>query len=294
MGSTLNKNRASGESQPEQSDDYEKVDVVNAPGGISIILEERVEVELLHVAGATEGAAEDEGAAVLVDAGEGRELNDEPSSRKETEGGERLEVERERERGGEIKGERVDKSKESVGSRYLRVVWKNLNRPTMASLGGILVGCSPLRLLFVTQEAPLRVTIDALNLVGTASIPLVLFTLGATLSKGPPACGEEADSDMATRTMFAVVFAKLVVIPASNLFLVYAASLVLEKPDKLMLVVMAILGASPTAMNMATISSVVGCGIKEMGGLLFWQYFLASITMSFFAFATCRLFVAGA
>ena len=66
----------------------------------------------------------------------------------------------------------------------------------------------------------------------------------------------------------------------------------MSKPNAaLMLVVMAILGASPTAMNIATIAAVVGRSVLEVSGLLFWQYALASLTMTLFASAACVLLI---
>jgi hypothetical protein len=112
------------------------------------------------------------------------------------------------------------------------------------------------------------------------------------LAKGPGGGDDAGPPLMAPRTMAAVVFAKLVLVPACNLGLVYAASCAMGEPDELMLVVMATLGASPTAMNMSTIVAVTGRGVKEMGTMLFWQYILASVSMTLFATAACLLFVA--
>lgn len=192
---------------------------------------------------------------------------------------------------GPMEEQSKSKSKGVLPGCVARVV-NNVNRPTMASLCGILVGCTPLRDLLSAPDAPLRTALDGLNLIGSGAIPLLLFTLGGTLSKGPPACRRDDEgSAIQSRTMFAVVFAKLMIVPAFNLGWTLLASRLMEKPDPLMLVVMAILGASPTAMNIATIAAVVGRSVLEVSGLLFWQYALASLTMTLFASAACVLLI---
>ena len=51
--------------------------------------------------------------------------------------------------------------------------------------------------------------IDGLNLIGKGAVPLVIFTLGATLANGPSASG----GAMPLRTVVGVLVAKLVVVP---------------------------------------------------------------------------------
>lgn len=58
-----------------------------------------------------------------------------------------------------------------------------LNRPVLASLFGLLVGCTPLRLVLAADGAPLRMLVDGMFLLGYGAVPTVVFILGATLSK---------------------------------------------------------------------------------------------------------------
>lgn len=73
------------------------------------------------------------------------------------------------------------------------------------------------------------------------AIPLILFTLGGSLSGGPGGGDGARGGDggaallISGRTMAGVVFAKLVVVPACNVTLVLLASKVMQTPDRLML-----------------------------------------------------------
>ncbi|KAL3930467.1 MAG: hypothetical protein SGPRY_001524 [Prymnesium sp.] len=61
-----------------------------------------------------------------------------------------------------------------------------INRPTLASLLGVVVGSTPpLRSLIVIREAPFRFALDAVELLGAGAIPLIIFVLGGQLSSGP-------------------------------------------------------------------------------------------------------------
>jgi predicted permease len=157
-----------------------------------------------------------------------------------------------------------------------------LTKPAMASFIGITVGVNPaLRSALVVPSAPLRPLIDACAMMGRGAIPLIIFTLGATLGKGPSTA---AGGLFSRKTLIAVLVAKLMLVPAANLALLHIAiALGLLPPvDENPLLPMALLvvGCSPTAMNLATISQLAGVGEHEVAQALFWQYVLAVATMS--------------
>ena len=92
-----------------------------------------------------------------------------------------------------------------------------------------------------------------------------------------------------------MLIAKLLVVPAANLGVVLAAlRLGLLPPagsNPLLPVVLLIVGGSPTAMNMSTISTLSGVGQREVATVLFWQYCLAGVTMSLWATVGLALFL---
>ena len=191
----------------------------------------------------------------------------------------------------DVGGEAVARTHLAAARRVARAAMASLNRPTCASLLGVVFGATPpLRQLVVERHAPLRFVLDALELLGAAAIPLIIFVLGGTLSNGP-AAGSSAD--MPPRTIAAIIAAKLLLVPLANMLVVLAALRVglLPAADPLLPLCLLVIGASPTAMNLSTISSLAGFGQREVATLLFWQYVLATITMSIFATVGLVLFM---
>ena len=167
-----------------------------------------------------------------------------------------------------------------------------INRPAAASLMGILVGCTPLRYVFVEEAAPMRWLIDSLELLGTGGIPLIIFVLGATLSKGGGNGGSVGD--MPRAAVVATLLAKLVLVPVLNICLIYActyAGVLTRGIDGLLPLTMVIVGASPTAMNISMIATMQGTGHREVAMLMFYQYVLAIVTVSLFASVGLLLFL---
>ena len=164
-----------------------------------------------------------------------------------------------------------------------------LPRPSRASLLGLIVGVTPLRDILVTEDAPLRWVLDAMELIGAGAVPLVIFVLGATLSKGPAGAG----GAMPVRTIVGVLFAKLVVVPSITLGLLMCcvqAGLV-PLGDGLLPITLLIVGASPTAMNINVIATLQGTGQKEVASIMFYQYLLAIISVSVVASVGLLIFL---
>ena len=153
-----------------------------------------------------------------------------------------------------------------------------LNAPTLASLLGLVVGCTPLRGVISADGAPLKWVLDGMNLIGSGAVPLVIFTLGATLSDGPAGAG----GLMPRRTIIAVLVAKLLVVPicALGTLLVCLRLGLLPTGDGLLPLAMLIIGASPTAMNISTIATLQGTGAREVASIMFYEYILAILTVS--------------
>ena len=141
----------------------------------------------------------------------------------------------------------------------------------------------------MTEDAPLRWVLDAMELIGAGAVPLVIFVLGATLSKGPAGAG----GAMPVRTIVGVLFAKLVVVPSITLGLLMCcvqAGLV-PLGDGLLPITLLIVGASPTAMNINVIATLQGTGQKEVASIMFYQYLLAIISVSVVASVGLLIFL---
>lgn len=164
-----------------------------------------------------------------------------------------------------------------------------LNRPTLASLLGVLVGCTPLRGILSADDAPLRAFLDGMNLIGAGAVPLVILTLGATLSDGPAGAGGQ----MPRRVVVAVLVAKLLIVPlcALGTLLVALRLRLLPMGDGLLPLAMLILGSSPTAMNISTIATLQGTGAREVASIMFYEYILAIVTVSLVASVGLVLFL---
>jgi predicted permease len=169
--------------------------------------------------------------------------------------------------------------------------YKGLNRPTMASFFGALVGVTPVRAWVVPTDAPLRWVLDAFDMIGTAGIPLLLFLLGATLSKGVGGTGQL----MPLRSLIACVAAKLLLVPALNLLLILAALrfqlFPTVDPVLLPLALLAV-AAAPAAMNLSSISQMAlpGAGAQVVAAIVFWQYILSVLTVSIWMTAGLLIF----
>lgn len=174
--------------------------------------------------------------------------------------------------------------------RRALAIRNGINRPAAASLFGILVGVTPLRRVLVEEDAPLRWLTDSLELLGTGGIPLIIFVLGATLSKG----GGGAAGAMPRPAIAATLAAKLLVVPSVNIGAVYAmvqSGLIATGADGLLPLTLVIVGASPTAMNISIIATMQGTGHREVAIIMFYQYVIAILTVSLFASVGLLLFL---
>jgi predicted permease len=120
-------------------------------------------------------------------------------------------------------------------------------------------------------------------------VPIVVFVLGATLSKGPASGG----SAIPAATVIGALVAKLLVVPAFVLALLLGCMRIGLVPlgDGLLPLVMLVVGASPTAMNINLIATLQGTGQKEVASIMFYEYLLAIITVSLVASVGLVLFV---
>jgi predicted permease len=146
------------------------------------------------------------------------------------------------------------------------------NPPLLAIFSALIVGfIPPLKNSLYGQSPVLDSLADAIKLCGQASIPLILICLGSQiyqLSKG--------DSTHNHTVVYYVIFSRFVLTP-----IIVISALLLVRPyfalgdDPVFVLVMMILIACPTAINLMQICQTIGKYENDLAVLLFYSYILA-------------------
>jgi predicted permease len=149
--------------------------------------------------------------------------------------------------------------------------------PTQAAFAGVLVGCTPFlkHLFFGTDNPPLRAVSEALDLLGQGLIPGAIPLLGAVLYRGP------GKSQLPARVTVGVVLVRLVVQPIllTSMVLLALHLRFFIPPDPIFLLTLLLSNATPTAINMQTLTVLYKFGAEEMSQMLFYQYICSLITL---------------
>ncbi|KAI9031355.1 auxin efflux carrier [Hyaloraphidium curvatum] len=179
---------------------------------------------------------------------------------------------------------------EIAESRAYRVVAAILepfsNPPMVASIAGVTIGLvAPLKGLIFGNDAPFKSLIGIpLRNCGEASVPLTLVGLGVTLRKtlakqsqphGLPAPGAPARPRRVGVAVAWICFVRLFLMCPIGIAAVYAArawGVRLAQEDPLFVLVMLILGSSPTAVNLTQIAAVHGHYEDELSLTLLYVY----------------------
>jgi len=165
-----------------------------------------------------------------------------------------------------------------VRNRLCGIFQRILVPPVYGIALGLLVALSPLSIVF---GGPLQFVMQAARMLGGVAIPVSMMILGASLQKGP------SWDSVHMPTVFGVVFCKMLVLPSFALVvvtgLVHAG---LEAPKMLLLVIL-LESAMPTANNVLIMCELAGGqSTKAMSTTIFVQYcaapFLLTLTMSTF------------
>lgn len=165
-----------------------------------------------------------------------------------------------------------------------------LNAPTMSVICGVVVACVPPVQDFIfaadgddcTASAddgdddgpPLRFLADALARLGGAMIPSLMISLGASLARGPGAA-------VPGRVVATLAALRLVILPVLG----GAAVLGLrswgayEPPDRMFVLVLLLMQAMPSALNLYTLAAVHNNHADELATMLFWQYLACVLTI---------------
>jgi len=164
------------------------------------------------------------------------------------------------------------------------VDWQSmLPLPTQAAILGVLVGCiGPIRNLFYSDNAVLKPVSQALDFLGQGLIPSAIPLLGAVLSRGP------GQSSITSTQVAGIVVITLLLQPwLLTGIVIFAIKLgIFSIPDPMFLLILFLANATPSAINLQTLTVLFNNGAEEMAQILFWQYVfsLLSLPLNVWAF----------
>ncbi|GLT89291.1 hypothetical protein SLE2022_072790 [Rubroshorea leprosula] len=171
----------------------------------------------------------------------------------------------------------LEKIKQHVNNLTSHIKLKMLLAPsTIAAIVGFTVGLvSPIRKLLIGDSAPLRTIYSSAALIGNAAIPCITLIIGANLLKGLRGYGVGAP-------MIAGIAAiKFIILPALGVGIVKAANhFGIVESNSLLLFTLLFQYAVPPAMNIGTISQLLGAGQTECSVIMLWTYALATFFLT--------------
>ncbi|GMI93111.1 PIN-LIKES 6 [Hibiscus trionum] len=153
-----------------------------------------------------------------------------------------------------------------------------LQPPIIASILAMVLGAVPfLKRLIFTTDAPLYFFTDSCIILGEAMIPCILLALGGNLVDGPG----PGSSRIGLRTLVAIIFGRLILVPPAGLGIVMLADKLgfLPAGDKMFRFVLLLQHSMPTSVLSGAVANLRGCG-KEAAAVLFWVHIFAIFSMA--------------
>ncbi|KAK8950215.1 hypothetical protein KSP40_PGU011842 [Platanthera guangdongensis] len=176
-----------------------------------------------------------------------------------------------------VKSETGHSTIKKVVSKILFVLEKLKQPPIIASVLAIFCGTVPfLKSLILKDGAPLFFFTDSCLILGGAMIPCILLALGGNLIDGPGIGSKK----LGFRTMAAIVFARLVLVPPVGFGIVSLVDKLgfIPKGDKMFKFVLLLQHSMPTSVLSGAVANLQGCG-KEAAAVLFWVHIFAVFSM---------------
>ncbi|XWS09536.1 hypothetical protein CRYUN_Cryun40dG0093100 [Craigia yunnanensis] len=177
-----------------------------------------------------------------------------------------------------------DNSKKGKIKSFLVFVYEKLKLkqilqpPIIASILAMVIGAVPvLKRLIFTSDAPLYFFTDSCIILGEATIPCILLALGGNLVDGPG----PGSSRIGLRTLVAIIFGRLCLVPLAGLGIVMLADKLgfLPAGDKMFRFVLLLQHSTPTSVLSGAVANLRGCG-KEAAAVLFWVNIFAVFSMA--------------
>eukprot|EP00850_Spirogloea_muscicola_P019059 SM000182S03949 [mRNA] locus=s182:162279:171682:- [translate_table: standard] len=153
-------------------------------------------------------------------------------------------------------------------------IYDILRPPVLAAFLAMIFGLiKPLRFAFFDVDGPLRFISDSLDILGQAMIPCILIVLGGNLAGGP------GSSSVPAGRTFAIVFARLFVMPAIGLIVVLTADKLgwIPPDNKLLRYILMLQHAMPSSIQIGNLRNF---GEMEVSAVLFYEHLTAIFSMT--------------
>ncbi|XWS75209.1 hypothetical protein CRYUN_Cryun01aG0065900 [Craigia yunnanensis] len=156
---------------------------------------------------------------------------------------------------------------------------------TIAAIVGFIIGiASPIRKALIGDSAPLRVIYSSAELIGEAGIPSITLIVGANLLKGLRGSGVDAS------LIIGIIVIRNILLPAFGVVIVKAAKhFGMVDSDSFYQFTLLLQYAIPPAMNIGTISQMLGTGESEFSVIMLWNYVIAAFSSPSGQPSTCGL-----
>ncbi|XVE68781.1 hypothetical protein DITRI_Ditri09bG0097700 [Diplodiscus trichospermus] len=160
-----------------------------------------------------------------------------------------------------------------MSSRSLKKVFAP---STIAAIVGFIIGiASPVRKALIGDGAPLRVIFSSAELIGEAGIPSITLIVGANLLKGLRGSGVGAS------VITGIIVIRNILLPASGIAIVKAAKhFGMVNSGSFYKFTLLLQYAMPPAMNIGTISQMLGAGESEFSVITLWSYVIATFSVT--------------
>ncbi|OMO65684.1 Auxin efflux carrier [Corchorus capsularis] len=160
-----------------------------------------------------------------------------------------------------------------AGSKSLKKIF---SPPTIAAIIGFIIGiASPIRKALIGDSAPLHVIYSSAELIGEAGLPSLTLIVGANLLKGLKGSG------VSPSLVIGILVIKTILLPGSGILVVKVAKhWGLVNSDPFYQFTLLLQYAIPTAMNIGTISQMLGNGEIEFSVLMLWNYLVAPFSLA--------------
>ncbi|XP_022744893.1 protein PIN-LIKES 3-like [Durio zibethinus] len=147
---------------------------------------------------------------------------------------------------------------------------------TIAAIVGFIVGIvSPIRNALVGDSAPVHVIYSSIELIGEAGIPSITLIVGANLLKGLKGSGVGAS------LIVGIIVIRNILLPVCGIVVVKTANyLGVVDSDSFYQFTLLLQYAIPPAMNIGTISQMLGTGESEFSVLMLWNYVVAAFSLT--------------
>ncbi|EOY17534.1 Auxin efflux carrier family protein, putative [Theobroma cacao] len=147
---------------------------------------------------------------------------------------------------------------------------------TIAAIVGFIIGIvSPIRKALIGDSAALHVIYSSTELIGEAGIPSITLIVGANLLKGLRGSGVGAS------LIVGIIVIRTILLPASGILVVKAASYIgVVESDSFYQFTPLLQYAIPPAVNIGTISQMLGSGEREFSVLMLWNYVVAAFSLT--------------